>query len=203
MLSKDKIIILTILFLSTSLVYAKPTGGYRTPEERSLSDDYKSYTMNKNKRAEDAIENELFGRPNYSSTMVINHSESGVYFSYYFYNVNDDNLCLGVSAHNELQDDAVIYVNTKMECGAKCKVYLDKPDEKQIFYTWEPLKEIMADCTKEKITIKTDKKNYTIFVRSGIKELELFASEFIKVKSIKGLEKFPNLENLSLIGFDY
>ncbi|MCR4736292.1 MAG: hypothetical protein K5829_14950 [Treponema sp.] len=191
------------LLITTTLMYAKPTRRYKLPEEIVLAEDYKAITIDKTERIEDIIETELFGKPNFSSTMIISRLDGGICFSYHFYNVDEDNLCLGIQSFNESQNDAVIYVNTKQECGAKCKIYLDKPENKQIFYVWEPLKEIVTDKTKEKLVIKTNKKNYTVFVRTGIKELELFAPDFPKIKSIKGLEKFPNLVNLSLIGFDY
>ena len=203
MIYKYRKLIVGILLLTSSLMFAEQNIRYQIPEETLLAEDYKTITMDKTERIEDIIETELFGKTNFSSTMIISRLDGGICFSYHFYNVDEVNLCLGIQAFNESQNDAVIYVNTKQECGAKCKIYLDKPENKQIFYVWEPLKEIVTDKTKEKLVIKTNKKNYTVFVRTGIKELELFAPDFLKIKSIKGLEKFPNLVNLSLIGFDY
>ena len=94
-------------------------------------------------------------------------------------------------------------MNTQKECGAKCRVYLGKPEEKQIFYTWEPNKEIITNNEKEKIEIVTNKKKYVIFVRKEIKELEITSDGFSKFQAIKGTEKLPNLIVLKLWGFNY
>ncbi|MCR4736288.1 MAG: hypothetical protein K5829_14930 [Treponema sp.] len=185
------------------MVYGKPTRRYKLPEETVLAEEYVSLTMDRTTQVQDVIETALFGKPNYSGTMKISQSDGGIHFHYYYYEVAGDNLCLGISVFNSLQNDAVVYVNTNKDFGSKCEVYLDESESKGIFYTWKPLEEIISDNTKERIIIKTDKKTYTIFVRSGIKELELTVNDFPKLKSIKGLEKFPNLINLSLIGFDY
>ena len=45
-----------------------------------------------------------------------------------------------------------------------------------------------------------NKKILIVYLRTRIKELELTGCS--KIKSIKGLDKFPYLTNLSLIGFD-
>ena len=200
--SKNKL--LFIFFLcSVSILYAKSTRKYRSYEECDLSENYKSFTMDKTGSIVSAIETELFSKPTYSKVWELSKPDSGVYFTYYFYDVDGENLCLGLTASNSLQSEAAVYVNTEKECGSECKVFLDKPEEKQIYYVWAPLKEVITDKSKEKIVIKTDKKTYMIYVRQGITKLELFAPGFIKVKSIKGLEKLPNLTYFTLIGFDY
>ena len=186
----NKKLIFLILFIEASFLYA-------TPEKK-----YKTLFTNKIEQAQNIIETEIFGKTEYSSKLVLSSVKGGTYFDYYFYAVDDDNICLGIKSFSELQDDAVIYINTQKECGTTCKVYLDEPKEKQIFYVWEPFKEVTSDSTKEKITIKTDKGIYSIYIRKGITELELFFEGFPKIKSIKGLENFPELINLSFNGIN-
>lgn len=184
------------------LAYARSPKKYRLSDEFVLAENYKSFAMDKTKDAQEIIESEIFGERNFSSTLVLSSSTGGVYFDYHFYKVGEDNICLGIEAYNVLQDDAVVYVNTAKDCGSKCKVYLNEPEEKQVFYVWEPKKEIITDETKEKITIKTDKGTYTFFARTGITELEVNCEGLPKIKSVKGLEKFPNLINLAFTGID-
>lgn len=204
-LDRKKLITLlaAILFLCTNLVYAKSKRKYRNPEDLNFATEYKSLTINKAKNELEIIENELFDNQNLHHEMIISRSDGGIYYNYHFYKVDEDNICLGIRACNNLQEEAVLYVNTYKECGTKCKIYLSKPEDKQIFYLWEPSKEVITDKSKGKIVIKTSTETYILFVRIGVTELELFAEGFPKIKTIKGLENFPNLVNLSFVGFDY
>lgn len=192
-----------LLCLSSSLVYAESNRKFEVPEERSFATDYKSYEINKTEHAVKSIETELFGKQTYSMVFEIAGTERGIHYSQFFYKIDDDNICLGLRNFNSIQDEAVIYVNTKKECGTKCKVFLDKPEDKRVFYIWEPLKTIIPNKTKDKLVLKTDKGTYSIILRTGIEKLEITAINLPKIESIEGLENFPYLINLSFIGFDY
>ena len=103
----------------------------------------------------------------------------------------------------DVADQSVVYINTQKDCGTKCKIYLDRPEEKQILYRWSPLTEIITDNTKEKIEIITNKRKHILFVKKDIKEIEINSENLSsKIKKIKGLEKLPKLENIKFIGFD-
>ncbi len=199
----NKITFIIILFMSTSLIYGKPKRNYKSYEKCNMAEIFQSFTMKKNDNVIAAIETEIYGERNFNYSKVLSYTENGINFDYYFYKIENDNLCLGIKAYNGLQDDAVIYINTQKECGSKCKVYLSNSDKEEIFYIWEPLKEIIPNNKKEKLIIKTDKQDFIIMIWSEIKELELYAENFPTIKDIQGLEKFQNLESLSLIGFDY
>ena len=192
--------IIVLFFLISSLVYANQIKKYKLPEECVYSENYKTFLVNKKESALLIIEKELFGQLTFDSVLILSFLKGGIPFDYHFYKVDDDNICLGIETSNGLQDEAVIFVNTQKECGTKCNVYLDKAEESQIYYLWEPNKEIITNRQKEKLIIKTNEKTYTVYLRTGIKELELTGCS--KIKSIKGLDKFPYLTNLSLIGFD-
>lgn len=189
------------LFFMTSFVYGKTMSKYKLPEEQVYAENYKTFSINKKDSVETVIEKELFGKLTFDSVWGLVSPKGGSYFHYHFYKVGEDNICLAIETSNGFQDNLGIFVNTEKQCGTKCNVYLDKPEEKQIFYLWEPSKEIITDNQKEKLIIKTSKKTYTVYLRKGIKELELTGDS--KIKSIKGLEKFPYLINLTFIGFDY
>lgn len=182
--------IIIFLFCWTTIVYAESTVKY------------KSFTMNKTEELRDAIETELFGKRTFNSEFGISKIESYIFYEYCFYKVDNDNLCLGIKAWNELQNEAVVYINTQKECGSKCEVYLREPEKTQIFYVWDPFKEPITHNNKEQIVIKTNKNTYTFFAREGITGLELFGSRLEKIVSVEGLENFPNLENVSFVGFD-
>ena len=192
--------IIVLFFLISSLVYANQIKKYKLPEECVYSENYKTFLVNKKESALLIIEKELFGQLTFDSVLILSFLKGGIPFDYHFYKVDDDNICLGIETSNGLQDEAVIFVNTQKECGTKCNVYLDKAEESQIYYLWEPNKEIITNRQKEKLIIKTNEKTYTVYLRTGIKELELTGCS--KIKAIKGLDKFPYLTNLSLIGFD-
>ena len=192
--------IIVLFFLISSLVYANQVRKYKLPEECVYSENYKTFLVNKKESAQLIIEKELFGQLTFDSVLILSFLKGGIPFDYHFYKVDDDNISLGIETCNGLQDEAVIFVNTKKECGTKCNVYLDKAEDSQIYYLWEPNTEIITDRQKEKLVIKTKEKTYTVYLRTGIKELELTGCS--KIKSIKGLDKFPYLTNLSLIGFD-
>ena len=196
----NKKIILSCVLLCGTLVYADPFQKNQQNDVVEFSENYQSFKINKKDRIQEVIETNLFGETKYNSVLVVTSSKGGTYFDYYFYKIDDENICLGIESYNSVQDDAVIYINTNKDCGTACKVYLDKPEEKQVFYIWEPLKKITNDNQKEKITIKTNKKNYSVYLRKGITDVELFFEEFPKVKSIKGLENFPELKNISFFG---
>ena len=203
LITLNKPIFMIFILLSTSLGYSNSQKSFNFFEECNIAKEYKSFTIGKTENEIIRIENELFGNSNFSYTLDISRSDGGIHYKYYFYKVEDENLCLGIKAYNNLQEDAVIYLNTQQQCGSKCKIYLNESKDNQIFYVWEPLKEIIKDKHKEKIVIKTNKQTYIVLVRTGTKELELFVDGFQKIKTIKGLDKFPNLTNLSLIGFEY
>ena len=192
--------IIVLFFLISSLVYANQIKKYKLPEECVYSENYKTFLVNKKESALLIIEKELFGQLTFDSVLILSFLKGGIPFDYHFYKVDDDNICLGIETSNGLQDEAVIFVNTQKECGTKCNVYLDKAEESQIYYLWEPNKEIITNRQKEKLIIKTNEKTYTVYLRTGIKELELTGCS--KIKAIKGLDKFPYLTNLSLIGID-
>ena len=135
MLNKKTTILL--LFLCTTLAYAKSTRKYRAPEDCNFATDYKSFTVNKDERTQNIIEHELFENQEFNHKMIISRSDGGINYDYHFYKVNEDNLCLGIKTFNGLQEEAIIYVNTNKECGTKCKVYLSKQEDKQIFYFWK------------------------------------------------------------------
>lgn len=171
--------------------------------EGKFSENFKTLTLNKNESEQVIIEKELFGNFTGKSILGLGKLENGISFSEYYYKIDEDNICLGISANIKLADQTLLFLNTQKECGAKCRVYLGKPEEKQIFYTWEPNKEIITNNEKEKIEIVTNKKKYVIFVRKEIKELEITSDGFSKFQAIKGTEKLPNLIVLKLWGFNY
>ena len=199
-MANKKILTVVIFLLISPIVYSKQVRKYKLPEECVYSESYKTFLVNKKESAELIIEKELFGQLRFDSVFKLSFLKGGIPFDYHFYKVDDDNICLGIETSNGLQDESVIFVNTQKECGTKCNVYLDKAEDSQIYYLWEPNKEIITDRQKEKLVIKTKEKTYTVYLRTGIKELELTGCS--KIKSIKGLNKFPYLTNLSLIGFD-
>ena len=171
--------------------------------EGKFSENFKTLTLNKNESEQVIIEKELFGNFTGKSILGLGKLENGISFSEYYYKIDEDNICLGISANTKLADQTLLFLNTQKECGAKCRVYLGKPEEKQIFYTWEPNKEIITNNEKEKIEIVTNKKKDVIFVKKDIKELEVTSDGFSKFKAIKGTEKLPNLIVLKLWGFNY
>lgn len=171
--------------------------------EGKFSENFKTLTLNKNESEQVIIEKELFGNFTGKSILGLGKLENGISFSEYYYKINEDNICLGISANTKLADQTLLFLNTQKECGAKCRVYLGKPEEKQIFYTWEPGKEIITNNDKVKIEIITNKKKYVIFVKKDIKELEVTSDGFSKFKAIKGTENLPNLMSLKLWGFNY
>lgn len=171
--------------------------------EGKFSENFKTLTLNKNESEQVIIEKELFGNFTGKSILGLGKLENGISFSEYYYKIDEDNICLGISANTKLADQTLLFLNTQKECGAKCRVYLGKPEEKQIFYTWEPNKEIITNNKKEIIEIVTNKKKYVIFVRKEIKELEITSDGFSKFQAIKGTEKLPNLIVLKLWGFNY
>ena len=199
----DKKILLLILFWGEIQAFANPLRQYESAGECNFAEKYKVLEINKKEKKDSLIETEIFGKPSFNRIMEISRLEVGGYFSYYFYKVNNENICLGIDASNPLQEKSILYINTQKECGSKCKVYLSEPEEKRIFYLWEPSKEILPDNKTEEIVINTDKESYSIRITNGIKELELNIGDFPKLESIQGLEKFPRLINLSLVGFDY
>ena len=201
--SLNKIVFLLIFFWMDMQVFATPLRQKNSLEEYNLAEIYKAVKIDKTENQELLIETEIYGKPNFSRIIEISRLDGGTYYSYHFYKVNEDNICLGINASNPLQEKSVVYINTQKECGAKCKVYLSKPEERQIFYFWEPLKENIRDNEKESIIIETDQKTYSIKLKKEIKELELNIGGKTKLKSIKGLEKFSKLINLSLVGFDF
>lgn len=171
--------------------------------EGKFSENFKTLTLNKNESEQVIIEKELFGNFTGKSILGLGKLENGISFSEYYYKIDEDNICLGISANTKLADQTLLFLNTQKECGAKCRVYLGKPEEKQIFYTWEPGKEIITNNDKVKIEIITNKKKYVIFVKKDIKELEVTSDGFSKFKAIKGTENLPNLMSLKLWGFNY
>lgn len=195
MLNK-KIIFLSVLMYGT-LAYAVPN-----QSDGKKAKNYESFKINKIERIQEVIETKLFGEPKFNSVSVVTSAKGGNYFDYYFYKVNDENICLGIKSYNRLQDDAIVYINTQDECGTICKVYLDEAEEKQVYYVWEPLKKISDVNEKSKITIKTNGKQYSVYLRKDITDLEIFFEGFPKIKSIKGLENFPELINLSFNGIN-
>ena len=192
--------IISCVLLCGTLVYAEPSQKNQQNDVVEFSENYQSFKINKKDRIQEVIETNLFGETKYNSVLVVASSKGGTYFDYYFYKIDDENICLGIDSYNSVQDDAVIYINTNKDCGTACKVYLDEPEEKQVFYVWEPLEKITNDNQKEKITIKTNKKNYSVYLRKSITDVELWFEGFPKVKSIKGLENFPELKNVSFFG---
>lgn len=171
--------------------------------EGKFSENFKTLTLNKNESEQVIIEKELFGNFTGKSILGLGKLENGISFSEYYYKIDEDNICLGISANTKLADQTLLFLNTQKECGTKCRVYLGKPEEKQIFYTWEPGKEIITNNDKVKIEIITNKKKYVIFVKKDIKELEITSDGFSKFKAIKGTENLPNLMSLKLWGFNY
>lgn len=171
--------------------------------EDNYSTNYKTLTINKKESEQAIIEKEFFGNFTGKSILGLGKLENGISFLEYYYKIDEDNICLGISANTNLADQTLLFLNTQKECGAKCRVYLGKPEEKQIFYTWEPSKEIITNNDKVKIEIITNKKKYVIFVKKDIKELEVTSDGFSKFKAIKGTENLPNLMSLKLWGFNY
>ena len=192
MIDKKKIFLFYFL-CSFILVYA----------EDNYSTNYKTLTINKKESEQAIIEKEFFGNFTGKSILGLGKLENGISFSEYYYKICEDNICLGISANAKLADETFLFLNTQKECGAKCRVYLGKPEEKQIFYAWEPGKEIITNNEKVKIEIITNKKKYVIFVKKEIKELEVTSDGFSKFKAIKGTENLPNLMSLKLWGFNY
>lgn len=171
--------------------------------EDNYSTNYKTLTINKKESEQAIIEKEFFGNFTGKSILGLGKLENGISFLEYYYKIDEDNICLGISANTNLADQTLLFLNTQKECGTKCRVYLGKPEEKQIFYTWEPSKEIITNNDKVKIEIITNKKKYVIFVKKDIKELEVTSDGFSKFKAIKGTENLPNLMSLKLWGFNY
>ena len=171
--------------------------------EDNYSTNFKTLTINKKENEQAIIEKEFFGNFTGKSIFGLGKLENGFSFSEYYYKISEDNICLGISANAKLADETFLFLNTQKECGAKCRVYLGKPEEKQIFYAWEPSKEIITNNEKVKIEIITNKKKYVIFVKKEIKELEVTSDGFSKFKAIKGTENLPNLMSLKLWGFNY
>lgn len=192
MVDKKKIFLLYFL-CSFIFIYA----------EDNYSTNFKTLTINKKENEQAIIEKEFFGNFTGKSIFGLGKLENGISFSEYYYKISEDNICLGISANAKLADETFLFLNTQKECGAKCRVYLGKPEEKQIFYTWEPSKEIITNNDKVKIEIITNKKQYVIFVKKDIKELEVTSDGFSKFKAIKGTENLPNLMSLKLWGFNY
>ena len=141
----NKKIILSCVLLFGTLVYADPFQKNQQNYGVEISENYQSFKINKKDWIQEVIETNLFGETKYNSVLVVASSKGGTYFDYYFYKIDDENICLGIDSYNSVQDDAVIYINTNKDCGTACKVYLDKPEEKQVFYVWEPLKKITND----------------------------------------------------------
>ena len=192
MIDKKKILLFYFL-CSFIFIYA----------EDNYSTNYKILTINKKESEQAIIEKEFFGNFTGKSIFGLGKLENGIAFLECYYKIGEDNICLGISANAKLADETLLFLNTQKECGAKCRVYLGKPEEKQIFYTWEPSKEIITNNDKVKIEIITNKKKYVIFVKKDIKELEVTSDGFSKFKAIKGTENLPNLMSLKLWGFNY
>lgn len=188
---KRKIITVILFSVIISFLFA----------EDNYSKIYKTVVIDKKECESTIIETELFGKFEGKSIWGLSRLESGVGFTELYYKVGDDNLCLGIRA--DVADQSVVYINTQKDCGTKCKIYLDRPEEKQILYRWSPLTEIITDNTKEKIEIITNKRKHILFVKKDIKEIEINSENLSsKIKKIKGLEKLPKLENIKFIGFD-
>ena len=166
-------------------------------------ENYKIFEINRSEDCYNLINNELSEDYDIQNYFAISSTEKGVHFKQYFYKIDDEYICLGIKAFNGIQEKAICYINAEKEIGTKCRVYLGKPEEKQIFYAWEPSKEIITNNEKVKIEIITNKKKYVIFVKKEIKELEVTSDGFSKFKAIKGTEKLPNLMSLKLWGFNY
>ena len=166
-------------------------------------ENYKIFEINRSEDCYNLINNELSEDYDIQNYFAISSTEKGVHFKQYFYKIDDEYICLGIKAFNGIQEKAICYINAEKEIGTKCRVYLGKPEEKQIFYAWEPSKEIITNNEKVKIEIITNKKKYVIFVRKEIKELEITSDGFSKFKAIKGTENLPNLMSLKLWGFNY
>ena len=182
MIDKKKILLFYFL-CSFIFIYA----------EDNYSTNFKTQTINKKESEQAIIEKEFFGNFTGKSIFGLGKLENGISFSEYYYKIGEDNICLGISANTKLADQTLLFLNTQKECGTKCRVYLGKPEEKQIFYAWEPSKEIITNNDKVKIEIITNKKKYVIFVKKDIKELEVTSDGFSKFKAIKGTENLPNL----------
>ena len=146
--------------------------------EDNYSTNFKTLTINKKENEQEIIEKEFFGNFTGKSIFGLGKLENGISFSEYYYKIGEDNICLGISANAKLADETLLFLNTQKECGTKCRVYLGKPEEKQIFYAWEPSKEIITNNDKVKIEIITNKKKYVIFVKKDIKELEVTSDGF-------------------------
>ena len=166
-------------------------------------ENYKIFEINRSEDCYNLINNELSEDYDIQNYFAISSTEKGVHFKQYFYKIDDEYICLGIKAFNGIQEKAICYINAEKEIGTKCRVYLGKPEEKQIFYAWEPSKEIITNNEKVKIEIITNKKKYVIFVKKDIKELEVTSDGFSKFKAIKGTENLPNLMSLKLWGFNY
>lgn len=197
-----KYLLVFVILLYCTQIFAKPIKQYRADDQIVISKNYESILINRTDSVWSIIDKKCDTDMTLNKTYGITLLNSGVFFDYYFYKLGEDNICLGISFFDQLHEDTVLYINTNKECGTKCKVFLDKSEDKQIYYLWEPSKEIICDETKEKIMIKTDKQNYSVYLKNGITELELSLDGVSEVKSIKGLEKFPNLFSVKLNGLD-
>ena len=169
----------------------------------SYSENFKVCEIKKTEEFGIIIEKEIFGNYDFERSFRICRIEKGVSFDEYFYNIQGDNLCLGIASYNRVQDNAVLYINTAKEFGSKCIVYLSEPKEKQIFYLWEPTSEPIDNSKKEKISIKTNQCTYNIMVCKEVKELELNIGGMPKLLSVEGLEQFPNLTKVNYVGFNF
>ena len=169
----------------------------------SYSENFKVCEIKKTEEFGIIIEKEIFGNYDFERSFRICRIEKGVSFDEYFYNIQGDNLCLGIASYNRVQDNAVLYINTAKEFGSKCIVYLSRPTEKQVFYLWEPTSDSMNDLKKELITIKTTQGTYQIMIKKGVKELELNVGGMPELISIKGLDKFPDLKKINFVGFKH
>lgn len=198
---KKYFFIFFILLYGTQ-IFAKPIKQYRSENQIVKSEKFESLLINRTDSVWSILDTKFDKDITTNNPFEITILNSGMFFEYYYYKLDDDNICLGISTFDKLHEDNVLYINTNKECGTKCKVFLDKSEDRQIFYQWEPYKEIISDETKERILIKTDKHNYSIYLKKGITELQLFLDGVSEVKSIKGLEKFPNLISITMNGLD-
>ena len=135
-------------------------------------ENYKIFEINRSEDCYNLINNELSEDYDIQNYFAISSTEKGVHFKQYFYKIDDEYICLGIKAFNGIQEKAICYINAEKEIGTKCRVYLGKPEEKQIFYAWEPSKEIITNNEKVKIEIITNKKKYVIFVKKDIKRID-------------------------------
>ena len=173
--------------------------------EGKFSENFKTLTLNKNESEHcyNLINNELSEDYDIQNYFAISSTEKGVHFKQYFYKIDDEYICLGIKAFNGIQEKAICYINAEKEIGTKCIVYLSRPTEKQVFYSWEPTSDSMNDLKKELITIKTTQGTYQIMIKKGVKELELNVGGMPELISIKGLDKFPDLKKINYVGFKH